>query len=281
MTVQRACITVGPRLLLAWDREGRGRVLEAATMGEPIRQERSTASGPLAGRIWLSTAVTEAGAQRPLVPGTRIRTTFSGGTLTVDAGCNMLSIPVTVQADRLITGAALSTLIGCSPEREAQDEWIAASLGNGNLGWGVAGGTLTLTAGDTQIVFEAMAPWGRTYAAVAVRETGVVPAPVVADTTIRLTFTAPDRLTAQAGCNAMGFRVAIDATRLTVDDQVTSTRMVCTEDREAQDRWLTTFLTDDPAYTLYDDTLTLTRSSTTIVLEAVPGQPGRSSTPNR
>ena len=135
----------------------------------------------------------------------------------------MLSIPVTVQADRLITGAALSTLIGCSPEREAQDEWIAASLGNGNLGWGVAGGTLTLTAGDTQIVFEAMAPWGRTYAAVAVRETGVVPAPVVADTTIRLTFTAPDRLTAQAGCNAMGFRVAIDATRLTVDDQVAST----------------------------------------------------------
>lgn len=244
-------------------------------MGEPTRRNRGTAPGPLAGRIWLSTAVTEAGARRPLVPGTRIRTTFSEGRLTVDAGCNMLSIPVVVQADRLITGQALSTLIGCSPEREAQDEWIAELLGNGNLGWDVAEGNLTLTAGDTQIGFEAMAPWGRTYAAVAVRENDIVPAPVVADTTIRLTFTAPDRLTAQAGCNVLAFRVAIDATRLSVDDQVTATRMVCTEDRHAQDRWLTTFLTDGPDYTLHDTTLTLRRSSTTIVLEAVPGRHDR------
>ena len=37
-----------------------------------------------------------------------------------------------------------------------------------------------------------------------------------------------------------------------------------------QDRWLTAFLTDDPDYAVFGTTLTLTRSSTTIVLEAVP-----------
>ena len=152
-------------------------------MGEPIREERSTASGPLAGRIWLSTAVTEAGAQRPLVPGTRIRTTFSAGTLTVDAGCNMLSIPVTVEADRLITGAALSTLIGCSPEREAQDEWIAESLGNGDLGWCVAEGTLTLAQATPGSCSRRWRPrFARTRPLRCA--TGTVPAPVVADTTI-------------------------------------------------------------------------------------------------
>jgi heat shock protein HslJ len=220
--------------------------------------------------MWVSTAITVAGELRPLVRGTRIRLMFADGTMNVEAGCNMLSFPVTIDADRFVTGEGLSTRIGCSPEREAQDEWIAEFFGSSDPGWVVARGALILTAGDSQIVFEAVAPWGRTYAATSVRETGIVPAPVVADTTIRLTFTAPDQLTAQAGCNVLGFRVSVDATRLTVDDQVTSTRMTCTEDREAQDRWLATFLTDDPEYSLYGDALTLTRASTTIVLVAVP-----------
>jgi heat shock protein HslJ len=238
--------------------------------GEPVPEERTAVPAPLTGRIWMSTAVTVAGAPRPLVYGTRIRMTFADGTLNVDAGCNMLSFPIAVEADRLVTGEPVSTLIGCSQEREAQDEWIAEFVGNGNPGWEVADGNLTLTAGDTKIVFEALAPWGRTYAAVSVREAGTVPAPVVPDTTIRLTFTAPDRLTAHAGCNVLGFRLAVDATRFTVDDRVSSTRMTCTAGLAAQDRWLTTFFTDDPDYRLCGDTLTLTRSSTIIELRALP-----------
>jgi heat shock protein HslJ len=239
--------------------------------GESAPEERAAAPAPpLTGRIWMSTAVTVAGVPRPLVYGTRIRMTFVDGTLNVDAGCNMLSFPVAVEADRLITGEPLSTLIGCSAEREAQDEWIAGLLGNGNPGWGMADDDLTLTSGDTEIVFEAIAPWGRTYAAVSVREAGIVPAPVVPDTTIRLTFTAPDRLTAHAGGNVLGFRLAVDATRFTFDDQVSSTRMACTAALDAQDRWLMTFFTDDPDYRLCGDTLTLTRSSTTIELRALP-----------
>ena len=239
-------------------------------MGEPVPKARAAAPQVLTGRIWMSTAVTVAGTPQPLVYGTRIRLMFAGGTLNVEAGCNMLSFAAMVQADRLVTGEALSTLIGCSPEREAQDEWLAEVLGHRDLGWVVAEGHLTISAGDTRIVFETAVPWGRTFAAVSVRENGIVPAPVVAGTTIRLTFTPPDRLSAHAGGNVLGFRLAVDATRLIVDDQVSSTRMMCTEELTAQDRWLTAFLTDDPDYAVFGTTLTLTRSSTTIVLEAVP-----------
>ncbi len=81
-----------------------------------------------------------------------------------------------------------------------------------------------------------MVPWGRTYAAIAVRAIAAVPPPVVPGTTITLTFTAPDRLTAQAGCNGLGFRITVGDTRLNVDDQVRSTGIACPEAQEAQDR---------------------------------------------
>jgi hypothetical protein len=43
----------------------------AATMGgEPVPEERTAVPAPLTGRIWMSTAVTVAGAPRPLVYGT-------------------------------------------------------------------------------------------------------------------------------------------------------------------------------------------------------------------
>jgi heat shock protein HslJ len=191
---------------------------------------------------------------------------FGEGGLEVDAGSNPLHFLLTLIGDRLLIGESRATAVG---ERSAEDRWIAAFLTR-NPVWAAADDRLVLTAGDTQIGFTAIPPWGRTYAAVAVRETGPVPAPVVAGTTITLTFTAPDRLTAQAGCNGLRFRVTLADRRLGVDDQVVSTRITCPEALEAQDRWLTAFLLDDPEFLLDADTLTLTRASTTIMLEVAP-----------
>lgn len=129
-------------------------------------------------------------------------------------------------------------------------------------------GRLALTADHTRIVLhERRELWGLTFASVSVTETGTVPAPVVEGTTIRLTFTAPDALTAEAGCNTLGFGVVVDDSQLRVADEVSSTRMLCTDDLMAQDAWLSTFFTDDPAYDLTGSTLTLTRGGTEIVLE--------------
>lgn len=233
-------------------------------MPGPMRPDREPGGDPLTGRIWVSTVVSVGGVPQPLAHGAPIRLTVGDGTLDVDAGGDALSFPLTVIADRLITGEPRFT-----PDRARQDRWVAAFLAR-NPAWAAARERLVLTAGDTQIGFTAVPPWGRTYAAVSVQETGSVPAPVVPGTTITLTFAAPDRLTVQAGCNGLRFRVTVGDNRLIVDDRVVSTRIACPEPLAAQDRWLTRFLTDDPGFLLDGDTLTLTRSSTTIGLEVAP-----------
>lgn len=235
-------------------------------MGEQV-YERTTSDDVLRGRTFLSASVTEHGAERPLVAGTRIRLSFGDGDLSAHAGCNTLGFPLTAEPTRLVTGDPISTLIGCTEERHAQDRWLAEFLGAGPH-WTLQDGRLALTAGHTRVVLhERCELWGLSFASVSVTETGIVPAPVVEGTTIRLTFTAPDALTAEAGCNTLGFGVVVDDAQLRVADEVSSTRMACTDDLMAQDAWLTTFFTDDPAYDLTGTTLTLTRASTEIVLE--------------
>jgi|tagenome__1003787_1003787.scaffolds.fasta_scaffold18181029_1 heat shock protein HslJ len=108
--------------------------------------------------------------------------------------------------------------------------------------------------------------WGQMFTSISVSETGTVPAPVVEGTAITLTFEAPDRLTANAGCNTLGLRVEVGPDRLIVADEVTSTRMGCSDDLQKQDEWLAQFLTDDPAYSFTGGSLTLTRGSSEILL---------------
>jgi heat shock protein HslJ len=236
-------------------------------MAEQVYEETGAVDA-LLGRTFVSASVAEHGEPRPLVPGTQIRLAFSPGHLGARAGCNTFGFPLTVEADRLVTGDPLSTLMGCTPERQAQDRWLAGFLGGGPS-WSEQDGRLTLTVGHTSIVLDEQAElWGLTFTSVSVSETGIVPAPVVEGTTITLTFIAPDRLSAQAGCNTLGFHVVVDEAQLTVADEVRSTRMACTDDLMAQDSWLSAFLTDDPVYDFTAGTLTLTRGSTEIVFAA-------------
>lgn len=234
-------------------------------MGEQVYEKIGT-DNVLRGRTFVSVSVTEHGAERSLVAGTRIRLSVGAGDLSAHAGCNTLGFPLTVEPTRLVTGVPISTLIGCSPELHAQDQWLAEFLGAGPI-WTLQDGRLALTVGPTRVVLhERPELWGLTFTSVSVSETGIVAAPVVEGTTITLTFTEPDRLTAEAGCNTLGFGVVVDDSQLTVADEVSSTRMACTDDLMAQDAWLTTLLTDDPAYDLTGRTLTLTRGGTEIVL---------------
>jgi heat shock protein HslJ len=87
--------------------------------------------GPLSGRTFVSTAVTENGVPRQLVPGTRIEVGFTENTLTGQpgvgwrAGCNTWGSDVEITADRLILGAIGGTAIGCRDDLLAQDDWLA------------------------------------------------------------------------------------------------------------------------------------------------------------
>jgi heat shock protein HslJ len=250
-----------------------------STSERPATDVHPAPGRELLGRTFVSSAVTDHGLPKPLVAGTQIRLTFTAETLGAEAGCNTLSFLLRIKADRLITGEGASTLIGCTPDRELQDQWLAGFLGADPTWAASSDGLLTLTNGETTIVLNELgveagskptALWGLRFESVLVSETGIVPAPVVEGTTIVLTFTAPDRLTAHAGCNTLNFQVQVTPSQLIVDDNVASTRMACSHALQAQDEWLTTFLTDDPHYTFTGGSLTLTRGSTEITLVSMP-----------
>ena len=101
---------------------------------------------------------------------------------------------------------------------------------------------------------------GRTFLSAAITVNGV-PRPLVAGTTIRLSFPSDDRITASAGCNILGGTVIAADGRLVISD-LGSTEMGCDPERHAQDEWLASMLTARPQYRLDGSNLTLQSGDT-------------------
>lgn len=115
-------------------------------------EDASTNSEGLAGRTFLSESVTENGAARELVGGTRISLDFTtDGQVAANAGCNHLFGDITIGDDRLEVGPMGGTEMGCEPELHSQDEWLMAFL-QSSPAWTLDGDRLTLSAADTEIV---------------------------------------------------------------------------------------------------------------------------------
>ncbi|MFI7064574.1 META domain-containing protein [Kribbella sp. NPDC050124] len=118
------------------------------------------------GKTYLSTAVTEDGKPRHLVPNTRLRLTFAEvpnlnaegprvyDVLGAHAGCNRLK--AAVAAGELLTDGRLwidgfgGTARGCTPPLRAQDEWLSEFL-TSRPSWHLDGDQLTLTSAGTTI----------------------------------------------------------------------------------------------------------------------------------
>lgn len=108
-------------------------------------------AGPLAGRTFTSTQVTEDGARRELVEGTLIQLVFDrGGLLSATAGCNSMAGEVVVDDERLLIGELAVTEIGCDDARHDQDEWLAEIL-DGDPGFELDLDVLRITSGPTTI----------------------------------------------------------------------------------------------------------------------------------
>lgn len=89
----------------------------------------TAASGSVRGRAFLSEAVIEDGATRPLVAGTRIRRQFAeDGQITASAGCNTLGAAVEITGDRIDVGDLSTTDMGCDPALHEQGEWLGDFL---------------------------------------------------------------------------------------------------------------------------------------------------------
>ena len=107
----------------------------------------------VAGRTFLSTGVTVAGAPRSLETGTRIRLVFgANGDFGAQAGCNTMGGTYRIDGATLRIENAGITEMGCDAKLMAQDDWLFELLGSG-LTATLSGNDLTLQAGDSILRF--------------------------------------------------------------------------------------------------------------------------------
>jgi heat shock protein HslJ len=163
----------------------------------------------VAGHEYLSVAVTDGGAARPLVAGTRIRLTFTDGQLGASAGCNHIGGPYRLEAGRLVVEAMAMTEMACEPNRDAQDQWLTAFLGS-RPSIRAVGTELTLEAGAVVIrlvdrtVAEPDLPLAGTAWTLVGIQQGDAVSSIPAGVTATLRFNADGSFEVNTGCNQGG-----------------------------------------------------------------------------
>lgn len=185
----------------------------------------------LDGRTFLSTGVTEDGAERPLVDGTRLTLRFEGGRLIASAGCNTLGGTYALDSTTLRVGLLATTEMGCDPVRHAQDQWLGDIL-SGDPTVALSDDELTLTSGGTVITLldrEVADPDRPLVGAVWTLETIIegdaassIPQGVIAT----IEFADDGRVTMNTGCNTGGGEVEIGEATMTFGP-ITLTERAC------------------------------------------------------
>jgi heat shock protein HslJ len=132
-------------------------VVLAGACGDPTGETRAGGTvdqGGLWGRVFLSSAVSEDGRERPLVEGTRIRLSFGRDhRLGAHAGCNSMGGEAEAAGGRLVVSDLATTEMGCDPARHDQDEWLAGVL-TSRPAYRLEGAVLTLRQGSTELRLE-------------------------------------------------------------------------------------------------------------------------------
>jgi heat shock protein HslJ len=228
------------------------------------------ASGPpaggLDGRTFLSTQV----AGFDLVPGTQVRLTFSGTDLSAQAGCNIMGGTYSIEGDRLRTTQLFMTEMGCDGPRQAQDEWLAAFLGD--VAFTLDGDTLVLTdetvrlsLADKEVVTPDQALEGTRWVLdgiVSGDAVSSVPVGVTASITI-----ADGRVDVEAGCNMGGGAVEVTPDTLTFGP-IATTKMACEAGPSAVESAVLAVLTGAVAYDIDADVLTLDAGGSGLIFRA-------------
>lgn len=119
--------------------------------GNAILASGEVGAGSLAdelrGSTFLSTSVTG----YELVADSTIAATFTAeGTISLNAGCNTLFGPVDIADGHLSSSMLASTMMACDEALMQQDTWLSG-LVEGGVDAVLAGGILTLTAGEVVI----------------------------------------------------------------------------------------------------------------------------------
>jgi hypothetical protein len=104
------------------------------------------------GLVLRATSYVEGGSITQFVAGTALTVTVGPEyELTVDAGCNTLSVSAHIEdEDRLVADEFASTAIGCLDDRAAQDAWIVDFF-EADPRWSFDGSELTLATATVSI----------------------------------------------------------------------------------------------------------------------------------
>jgi heat shock protein HslJ len=221
----------------------------------------------LRGRTFLSTAVTENGQVKPLVPGTRIRLSFGeeGRRIGANAGCNHIGGDARVENGRLVAGDMAMTAMGCDGGRSEQDDWLVKFL-TGTPTVRISGAELVLANNTTEIrlldrtVADPDRPLiGTRWVVESVidRDTASsIPQGAVA----QLVLNADGTFTGNTGCNHMGGGAVIAAPTIRFAG-VFTTKMACEDGRMRLEQSVLGVLHDTVNYEIEADQLRLRDSS--------------------
>jgi heat shock protein HslJ len=223
----------------------------------------STAASPLEGRTFLSTRVTDKGVDRPLVPGTSIRLTFSkDGQLRVSAGCNHMGGTYRMDGATLRFEGGAMTDMGCDEPRHKQDDWVSGFLASRPT-VALAGNDLALTSGDVVIRLldreiadpdlPLVGPTWTVNSIVSGDAVSSIPDGVVAT----LTFSGDGRVAVATGCNQGGGSYSVEGNRIRFAEIVT-TKMACDRARGQMEAAVLAVLgADDLNYSIDAGSLTI------------------------
>jgi heat shock protein HslJ len=226
----------------------------------------SSAGGSLKGKTYLSTAVTEDGKPKQLVPNSRVRLTFSDdGRLIADASCNSTQSSVDTSNGKLSLGKELATTaMGCDQPRHAQDAWLTKILLSEPT-WKLEGDRLTVTSGGTTIsltdrktVEPDLALDGTKWSLETVIS-GETASHQAGSEKVWITLNG-DRVTGSTGCNDLQGKVARDTGKLTFGE-IATTRRACPGDAGKLEQTLLTTLKGDVTYEVDSNRLKLRTAS--------------------
>ena len=195
-------------------------------------------TGGLDGRTFLSTRVTQNGADRPLVAGSRIRLTFhDDGNLGANAGCNSIGGAWKLDGDVLVYTGGSMTEMACDQPLMDQDTWLADLLGKRPT-VALSGNDLVLTAGGTVVTLldkEVAEPdlpvVGPLWQLESVVNGDVVMGGGLSGS---IAFGADGRATFDTGCNTGGAGYTVDGSKIRFTDVVT-TKRACTQEGAASE----------------------------------------------
>jgi heat shock protein HslJ len=185
----------------------------------------------LAGRTFLSVSITENGAPKILVAGTRIRLDFKDGAVSANIGCNQMGGEFHFDGGRLVVGQMSSTAMGCNALLAGQDAWLMQLLGS-RPGVTLVGDDLTIDGGsvvvhlaDRRVADPDKPLVGPTWTVDSII-TGEVVSSVAGGSIATLVFHADGTLDVNDGCNTGAARWVTVASGISVTE-LTLTKKAC------------------------------------------------------